>query len=565
MKKMCHKAIIPLLLIGLLCPIPRDTAYAAENELVKIDQVYADLPEMQVYFHLLDKDGDAVSRTVSESEVLMQYGNEKGEIGSVRNAAADKTQIYFLLDISDSMPTDLFESIKAELLRHYQARSENEKYTLITFGKEVVVQLDGDEPVETVESKINALQNTDANTVLYDAISKVSELTATRSEYTRRLVYLFTDGEDWTVGGHTLGETQELIQQGGTPTYAFGVSLARKQDLDALSELARISGGRFISVTSDSLSEAVKQISRYVDAGYVADVALKSNAIAAQSSSVVLQIDGASDSRTVNITNWQEDNTAPIITEVYADGNALYVAFSENTQGGSTAADYTIISGEHKYPVESVSRVSGKEMKLLLTSPLYDGKYLLSISDLTDTSIEKNALTGTYSFEITGTPYTAAAFFRDNMPWIAAGILMCIAVAIFIIVGKKKDTVFPSRKNESEHIEAGKASEKYHVHATGGKLVHLAISGRNLARRDVELRVEGTILLGRSVSCDVRIDDEQISRRNTELTCRNDRLFVNNVSQTNGTMLNGLMISSERELHSGDTIMLGNTRIVVAF
>lgn len=41
--------------------------------------------------------------------------------------------------------------------------------------------------------------------------------------------------------------------------------------------------------------------------------------------------------------------------------------------------------------------------------------------------------------------------------------------------------------------------------------------------------------------------------------------FANNISQTNGTMLNGLMISGERELHSGDMIVLGDTRITITF
>ena len=202
-----------------------------------------------------------------------------------------------------------------------------------------------------------------------------------------------------------------------------------------------------------------------------------------------------------------------------------------------------------------------------MSSPLYDGTYLLTISNLTDTAIEENTLTDAYSFEVTGTPYTAAAFFRDYALWIAAGVVMCIAVAVVIIVGTKKKTgtTSPAHEEGAAIVEAEKAPVKYHIHAADGKLVHMAISGRNLARRDIELRVERTILLGRSASCDVRIDDDQISRKNTELTCRNDRLFVNNVSQTNGTMLNGLMISSERELHSGDTIILGDTRIVVTF
>ena len=472
-----------------------------------------------------------------------------------------------MLDISDSMPTALFASIKAELLQLYQTHSQNEKYTLITFGKEVVVQLDGDESAETIESTIKSLQNTDTRTVLYDAVSKVGELAAERSDYTRRMIYLFTDGEDWTVGGHTQSETQDLIRQSGIPVYAFGVSSAQKKYLDALSELARVSGGNFTSVSTNTVAGTMAQTRAYADAGYVVSVTLKSNVVGAQTSAVALQVGDASDSRAVSIKNWQADNTAPVIVEVQAEGSSLHIIFSESTLGGSSATDYIITSGSQKRTVDSVARVSDKEVELRLSAPLYDGEYVLTANNVTDTAVEKNALTESYPFTVTGVPYTVAAFFSDNILWIAAGALVFAAVIIFVVARKQRKRM-PATSvcaAEAEVIEAEKASEKYHIHAAEGKLVHLSISGRNLARRDIELHVEGTILLGRSSSCDVRIDDEQISRRNTELICRNGRLFANNISQTNGTMLNGLMISGERELHSGDTIVLGDTRITITF
>lgn len=563
----CQKAIAFSLLLILLFSLSIETAYSAEKEVVRVDQVYADLPEMQVYFHLLDKNGEVVTRTVSESNVLLQYNSERAEVNSVQNAAASKTQVYFLLDISDSMPTALFESIKAELLQLYQTHSQNEKYTLITFGKEVVVQLDGDESAETIESTIKSLQNTDTRTVLYDAVSKVGELAAERSDYTRRMIYLFTDGEDWTVGGHTQNETQDLIRQSGIPVYAFGVSSAQKKYLDALSELARVSGGKFTSVSKNTVAGTMAQTRAYADAGYVVSVTLKSNVVGAQNSAVALQVGDASDSRTVSIKNWQADNTAPVIVEVQAEGSSLHIIFSESTLGGSSATDYIITSGSQKRTVDSVARVSDKEVELRLSAPLYDGEYVLTANNVTDTAVEKNALTESYPFTVTGVPYTVAAFFSDNILWIAVGALLFAAVIIFVVARKQRKRM-PATSvcaAEAEVIEAEKASEKYHIHAAEGKLVHLSISGRNLARRDIELHVEGTILLGRSSSCDVRIDDEQISRRNTELICRNGRLFANNISQTNGTMLNGLMISGERELHSGDTIVLGDTRITITF
>lgn len=563
----CQKAIAFSLLLILLFSLSIETAYSAEQEVVRVDQVYADLPEMQVYFHLLDKNGEVVTRTVSESNVLLQYNSESAEVNSVQNAAASKTQVYFLLDISDSMPTALFESIKAELLQLYQTHSQNEKYTLITFGKEVVVQLDGDESAETIESTIKSLQNTDARTVLYDAVSKVGELAAERSDYTRRMIYLFTDGEDWTVGGHTQNETQDLIRQSGIPVYAFGVSSAQKKYLDALSELARVSGGKFTSVSKNTVAGTMAQTRAYADAGYVVSVTLKSNVVGAQNSAVALQVGDASDSRTVSIKNWQADNTAPVIVEVQAEGSSLHIIFSESTLGGLSATDYIITCGSRKCTVDSVARVSDKEVELRLSAPLYDGEYVLTANNVTDTAVEKNALTESYPFTVTGVPYTVVAFFADNILWIAAGALVFAAVIIFVVARKQRKRM-PATSvcaAEAEVIESEKASEKYHIHAAEGKLVHLSISGRNLARRDIELHIEGTILLGRSSSCDVRIDDEQISRRNTELICRNGRLFANNISQTNGTMLNGLMISGERELHSGDTIVLGDTRITITF
>lgn len=563
----CQKAIAFSLLLILLFSLSIETAYSAEQEVVRVDQVYADLPEMQVYFHLLDKNGEVVTRTVSESNVLLQYNSERAEVNSVQNAAASKTQVYFLLDISDSMPTSLFASIKEELLQLYQTHSQNEKYTLITFGKEVVVQLDGDESAETIESTIKSLQNTDTRTVLYDAVSKVGELAAERSDYTRRMIYLFTDGEDWTVGGHTQNETQDLIRQSGIPVYVFGVSSAQKKYLDALSELARVSGGKFTSVSTNTVAGTMAQTRAYADAGYVVSVILKSNVVGAQNSAVALQVGDASDSRTVSIKNWQADNTAPVIVEVQAEGSSLHIIFSESTLGGTAATDYIITCGSRKCTVDSVARVSDKEVELRLSAPLYDGEYVLTANNVTDTAVEKNALTESYPFTVTGVPYTVVAFFADNILWIAAGALVFAAVIIFVVARKQRKRM-PATSvcaAEAEVIESEKASEKYHIHAAEGKLVHLSISGRNLARRDIELHIEGTILLGRSSSCDVRIDDEQISRRNTELICRNGRLFANNISQTNGTMLNGLMISGERELHSGDTIVLGDTRITITF
>ena len=83
--------------------------------------------------------------------------------------------------------------------------------------------------------------------------------------------------------------------------------------------------------------------------------------------------------------------------------------------------------------MDSVARVSDKEVELRLSAPLYDGEYVLTASNVTDTAVEKNALTESYPFTVTGVPHTVAAFFSDNILWIAVGALQFAAVIIFVV------------------------------------------------------------------------------------------------------------------------------------
>ena len=84
-------------------------------------------------------------------------------------------------------------------------------------------------------------------------------------------------------------------------------------------------------------------------------------------------------------------------------------------------------------------------------------------------------------------------------------------------------------------------------------------------RRNVKINVAGTIIIGRLASCDVSIDDPQVSRQNTALIYQNNKLYVRNLSETNGTMLNGIALREVRELQSGDTLIMGDTKIVVTY
>jgi hypothetical protein len=69
----------------------------------------------------------------------------------------------------------------------------------------------------------------------------------------------------------------------------------------------------------------------------------------------------------------------------------------------------------------------------------------------------------------------------------------------------------------------------------------------------------GGLSIGRSKDCDVRIDDRYASSLHARVFERGGRTFVEDMSSTNGTLLNGATLKGEAELIDGDTVQIGDT------
>jgi hypothetical protein len=69
----------------------------------------------------------------------------------------------------------------------------------------------------------------------------------------------------------------------------------------------------------------------------------------------------------------------------------------------------------------------------------------------------------------------------------------------------------------------------------------------------------GGLSIGRSKDADVRIEDRYASSIHARLFERGGRYFVEDMSSTNGTLLNGATLKGEAELIDGDTVQIGDT------
>jgi diguanylate cyclase (GGDEF)-like protein len=73
---------------------------------------------------------------------------------------------------------------------------------------------------------------------------------------------------------------------------------------------------------------------------------------------------------------------------------------------------------------------------------------------------------------------------------------------------------------------------------------------------------EDQLVIGRGASCDVRIGDDGVSRRQAHLMREDGRIFVEDLGSRNGTFVNGKRLEHRHPLSVGDKIQVGTSTLV---
>jgi len=69
-------------------------------------------------------------------------------------------------------------------------------------------------------------------------------------------------------------------------------------------------------------------------------------------------------------------------------------------------------------------------------------------------------------------------------------------------------------------------------------------------------------VLGREEETDISVRDPEVSRRHARISWQGDSHYVEDLGSTNGTFLNGSLVTSPQPLRSGDTVGIGQTLFV---
>jgi len=78
-----------------------------------------------------------------------------------------------------------------------------------------------------------------------------------------------------------------------------------------------------------------------------------------------------------------------------------------------------------------------------------------------------------------------------------------------------------------------------------------------------EIKVAGSITVGRERTAGVYLDDKTLSREHTKFYVENGKLFVRDLDSKNGTYLNGTLIKNTQPLKAGDRVKVGSAMFTV--
>ncbi len=574
-----EKRII-LLIVGLLFMIS-GTVYADDFISAEIECIDAEMPEINTYLSFFDSDGNRVGiENFDDIDVMLE-----GDILEVEGIKAIKDSelgiaYIFAVDISGSANYG-FEDIKSSLKMWALNMQEDDQMVLVTFGESVKVVLEGTEDEDTRVEVIENLNANEKGTMFFDGIYKALSIAESDSTSLSdmRVLITITDGRDYSEGGVTSNELKEKLTSSSIQMYSIATENAVSNDISQMGELSRSTNANVLPLSGNVTADVFLKLKRDIEKVYVLTSKGETNIISGevQTLSITIQADGqiyeAADE--VRITRYVPDETYPTIVSITAiENDVIEIVFSEDVIGADSISNYSLVDAEGQEVLLSESEYSNNTANLTLTNNIYDGDYIINLSNIHDISMEENEIEkAEYEFQVTDFPKPVIEEIEEGTNWLlifalaAFGIIIIVVLVIIIKKRKKSDDENYNSNEQPSSDSAGvqnSVNEKHHVKKEDGKKALFVAVSEKGAERNIDVFISDEIYIGRSLDCEISFDDSEMSRRHCRIMYQDGMLYVEDLASTNGTLLNGVPLKTPMLISVDDVIEAGSHKIVYA-
>ena len=573
------------------------------DETYRIEQVRVVMPYVRAYFYP-DASYDG------SSEVKGLLGDKELEMTDSRRWAETGYGIdyYFLIDNSKSVSEEDFQKVKSEILSAGEYMNPQDSVSIYVVGDTAekkagkLYATDADKLAEVVNGLNRDGMNTNLYNAIKDAATEISgENTDTIFSETdnideglgfgknRSVIVAVTDGVNDTTNGYGKDETIEKLRENGIPLYLIQQRMNGESGSESRSDIQQVvrqSGGDLILIEDYQDSSSVKALSEKLGGCYVATFKADTNKTSADKTTfnIVYQSDEGEKTfapKDVKQDKHVSDSAAPEISSVeIVDEHTVKIVYSkEVSDSAKNLSLYEIKDSKDKSikPTGADFDVDSKNTIMLTTSDtLWNGDYKLSVaSGITDNSQEGNvmeAVTKEVKFE-NGKDYVEEkkSFFQEYWWVVLIGFIVLVIIIlliIFSVIKKRKGLVvvddkmvLADRVDEQIHLQINKIQTGTAVNQGFPILLIVKSGGKTV--KEINAKVDGSLIVGRSEMCDLYIDDPHMSKQHFAIEFTGNMLMIMDLESRNGTYLNGVRLNGKRKLEQNDQIRAGSLDIVI--
>lgn len=536
-------------------------AYAEESS--SIEQIYVNLPEVQVYGNNLNN---------SQFDAYLGMRHLQTEKTGIFEETDAPIYYYMLLDVSNSIPDTYFEAIKESICSFESTLRDKDQMVLYTFGEQVHMILNEEHQYENSAQILEKIENKDNRTMLFDAINQAADRAdkVEATECQRRILMVISDGEDFTIGGTSLKETQENLSQKGLPVYAFAIADTERTNINSFGEFSRVTGGQ-LTVFDESQARTMLNDfhQKRMKDSYI-NLKTETNVVSNQMETFTLKVDDGSNlTKDVMVVRYESDLHAPILqkAELTEDGK-LQISFSEMVLGADLTANYIVTCKERQETVIGVS-VSSENSNVLVLSfadKLQPGIYTVRCANITDISMEKNAVANAIEFEVAQLSFgkkilQAFSNWYGMIFCVVTLVMICVVIMVYRRIKKERGVLYVDGKPVlASGIEVHRHVE---IQDSNSKTFQIRIRIKNGKPEDMELQMINSFIVGRAKICNLYFDDKKMSRQHFALEWDGENMYVSDLDTTNGTLVNDVKIAKRRRLNQGDKISAGSIDMII--
>lgn len=408
----------------------------------------------------------------------------------------------FLLDISNSMPEPVRGKINEFLEYEIKNLTQYEEIKIVTFGDEIKMLQDFTSDRYDLSNATKVIDYLGTQSAIYDAIyNTIPKIQAQNREPRFYRTVLITDGVDYAAQGIT---KEELFMRLHSDTYPIDV----------------------ICVSPEKPKNPNKDLS----------------ALSRISNGVYLDFYPESDIAKC-VSEISSGDYFWVRSEVPADlldGSTRQIEVSD----GSDSLTFDMKLSTVKTPQEGSSHYPQSE----LDDPERSDTPSENENE-SDDQVKKTLLSTT-----------------DIIIIVSAGVIVIISVIVSLVVlNKKRHTVSTVQEIQRDNAKDESDATEFYNENDERQYYTVKLSTQDDPIGNWTLVIADETLIGRADNCKVRLNDNSVSREQCRISVRNAGLVLTNLSNANITRLNGIKVSGEQLLHSGDIIKLGRVSLRIDY